>query len=100
MRKTGLLVFLVPLALTACTDLDTTATAATTPTGHLVELPEQVLALAAPFQDLSAVKIDPTDGCYVYRHVGPVETTYLPLRSTAGRPICTREQPDPIITQS
>ena len=54
------------------------------------ELPEGVLAIAAPYQDLTAVQIDPSDGCYVYRHVGPVETTLLPLRAANGRPICTR----------
>jgi hypothetical protein len=54
------------------------------------ELPEGVLAIAAPYQDLKAVRIDPTDGCYVYRHVGPVETTFLPLRTVNGRPICAR----------
>jgi hypothetical protein len=52
-------------------------------------LPEGVLAIVAPYQDLNAVKIDPADGCYVYRHVGPVETTFLPLRARNGRPICT-----------
>lgn len=52
-------------------------------------LPEGVLAIAAPYQDLTSVKIDPADGCYVYRHVGPVETTFLPLRARNGRPICT-----------
>ncbi len=48
------------------------------------------MALADPKQDLNAVKVDPVDGCLVYRHVGPVETTFLPLRSREGRPICTR----------
>ena len=56
----------------------------------IAELPEGVLAIAAPFQDLKAVKIDPLDGCYVYRHIGKVETTFLPLRAQNGRPICTR----------
>lgn len=55
--------------------------------GFIKELPEGVLAIAAPYQDLAAVRIDPADGCYVYRHVGPVETTFLPLRSVRGRPI-------------
>ncbi len=55
-----------------------------------VGVPEGVAAIAAPYQDLKAVRIDPSDGCYVYRHVGPVETTFLPLRSVDGRPICTR----------
>lgn len=58
--------------------------------GFFKELPEGVLAIAATNQDLTAVRIDPTDGCYVYRYVGPVETTFLPLRSTNGRPICSR----------
>jgi hypothetical protein len=60
------------------------------PSGSFVQLSEGVLAIAAPYQDLTSVKIDPADGCYVYRHVGPVETTYLPLRAKNGQPICTR----------
>ncbi|SMH48653.1 hypothetical protein [Maritimibacter sp. HL-12] len=60
------------------------------PSGAFIqELPEGVLAIAAPYQDLAAVKIDPADGCYVYRHEGPVETTFLPLRAKNGRPICS-----------
>lgn len=58
--------------------------------GTLARLPEAVHQLAAPHQDLSAVRIMPEDGCYWYRHVGPVETTYLPLRTVDGRPICSR----------
>lgn len=58
--------------------------------GFIQKLPEGALAIAAPYQDLQAVRINPEDGCYVYRHVGPVETTFLPLRSVDGRPICTR----------
>jgi hypothetical protein len=57
--------------------------------GILESLPEQVAALAAPYQDIQAVRIRPEDGCYWYRHVGPVETTMLPLRTVDGRPICT-----------
>lgn len=60
--------------------------------GAPVNLPDNVIAMAAPSQDLSTVRIMPEDGCYWYRHVGPVETTYLPLRTTEGRPICTRVQ--------
>lgn len=54
------------------------------------EVPESVLAIAAEGQDLKALKIDPVDGCYTFQHVGPVETTFLPLRAKNGRPICTR----------
>ena len=61
--------------------------------GFIEELPEGVLSIAARYQDLNAVRIDQQNRCYVYRHIGPVETTYLPLRAVDGRPICTR-QPD------
>ncbi|KUJ80673.1 hypothetical protein AVO45_06465 [Ruegeria marisrubri] len=60
--------------------------------GTPATLPDSVIAMAAPSQDLSMVRLMPEDGCYWYRHVGPVETTYLPLRTTEGRPICTRVQ--------
>ena len=60
-------------------------------TGYIKELPEVVLEIAAPFQDLNTVRIEPSDGCFVYRHVGPVETTFLPLRTKNGNPICTRQ---------
>ncbi|TMV10007.1 hypothetical protein FGK63_02795 [Ruegeria sediminis] len=60
--------------------------------GTLARLPDSVVAIAAPYQDLSEVRIMPDDGCYWYRHTGPVETTYLPLRTVEGRPICTRVQ--------
>lgn len=58
--------------------------------GHLTNLSDNLVALAAPNQDLSTVRINPVDGCYEYRHVGPVETTYLPLRAHAGNPLCSR----------
>lgn len=62
----------------------------TTEEGYLTELPEEVLALAAPYQDLSAVRLDPADGCYWYLHRNAVEDTFLPLRTAGGNPICTR----------
>lgn len=60
--------------------------------GTLAEVPEGVVALAAPNQDLTTVRVAEEDGCYWYRYSGPVETTYLPLRSKDGRPICARAQ--------
>jgi len=54
------------------------------------DLPEAVIAMAAPYQDLEAVRLLPEDGCYWYQHVGPVETTMLPLRTVRGNKICTR----------
>ncbi len=59
------------------------------------ELPEAVRALAAPHQDLTAVRFGPEGRCYWYRHEGPVETTFLPLRTRAGRPICARPAAPP-----
>jgi len=53
-------------------------------------LPEEVVAISASYQNLQAVRLLPEDGCYWYQHVGPVETTLLPLRTVEGRPICTR----------
>ncbi len=56
------------------------------------DLTERLAAIAAPHQDLQAVRLRPEDGCYWYAHVGPVETTMLPLRTVDGRPICEPRQ--------
>lgn len=64
----------------------------TTDDGYLLEVPESVIALADPTQNLSAVQLNPADGCYWYKHDGPVETTLLPLRATDGRVICAQVQ--------
>lgn len=66
--------------------------------GGVGPAPEPVAALAATNQDLTAVKLDPADGCYVYRYVGPVETTFLPLRTPAGSPICAPKEAEPTTT--
>ena len=58
--------------------------------GILDEVPESVRMLAAPSQDLTTVKLSPEDGCYYYLWNGPVETTFLPIRTPQGNPICTR----------
>lgn len=51
-------------------------------------LPESVVALAAPHQNLADAQLNPADNCYWYRHVGVVETTWLPLKTTTGAQIC------------
>ena len=56
-------------------------------------LPENIVALAAPDQDLSTARLLREDNCYWYMHAGPVETTLLPLRAVGGRPICVALQP-------
>ena len=59
--------------------------------GFVAEAPEEVAALAAPNQNLSAVTVLEADNCYWYRHVGPVETTLLPLLSKRGAHICVQQ---------
>ena len=83
----GLAPLIMLLTAAACTP---TTNAGGGSTQFLAEVPEGVRAEAAPFQDLTAVQLRPEDGCYWYRHTGPVETTFLPLRTVEGRPICTR----------
>ena len=51
-------------------------------------LPEEVMAVVAPDQDLTTVRLRPEDNCYWYLHSGPVETTLVPLRTVSGNPIC------------
>ena len=75
------------LVLGACSVPVTPATDKAT--GFIKELPEGVAMIAAPYQNLQEVILKPEDGCYWYRHVGPVETTMLPLRTIEGRPVCT-----------
>lgn len=77
---------LAPFLLAACVETQN----GDAPSPFIQEVPEGVLSIAAGGQDLTAMKIDPIDGCYTYRHIGPVETTFLPLRAKNGRPICTR----------
>ncbi|MBM3603243.1 MAG: hypothetical protein FJX25_00465 [Alphaproteobacteria bacterium] len=59
--------------------------------GGTQELPEEVVALAAPNQNIATARLQPDDNCYWYEHVGPVETTLLPLISERGGPICLAE---------
>lgn len=74
--------------LAACQDISTAG--GSVPSPFIAEVPESILEIAAPGQNLNALLIDPVDGCYTYQHVGPVENTMLPLSASNGRPICTR----------
>ncbi|MGR3490501.1 MAG: hypothetical protein ACU0DW_00475 [Shimia sp.] len=65
-----------------------------------INLPERVIELAAPGQDLATARVLEQDGCYWYAHRNVVETTLLPLRSREGRPICTRSQAEATIPVS
>lgn len=51
-------------------------------------IPEQVVAIAGPGQNLMTARLDPADQCYWYDHAGPVETTLVPLRAANGNHIC------------
>jgi hypothetical protein len=87
MKKTVSILGLLAV-LTAC------APASTTGGGFARDVPEEVAAIAAPNQNLQSVKLMEDDNCYWYQHVGPVETTMLPLRSKRGSHICLRSTPD------
>ncbi|WP_298498261.1 hypothetical protein [uncultured Maritimibacter sp.] len=80
----------LPLFLAACE----TGTMTSPPAALPGALPENVLALAAPYQDVNSAVLDEVSGCYNYLHRGPVESTYLPLRTVDGRPICARQPED------
>ncbi|MEM1373795.1 MAG: hypothetical protein AAGF78_05360 [Pseudomonadota bacterium] len=50
------------------------------------QVPEEVVAVADPRHVGTARLLE--DGCYWYVHDNVVETTFLPLRTPDGRPIC------------
>ena len=66
-----------------------------TKAGFIKDLPEAVVGMAAPYQNLAAVRLLPDDGCFWYQHAGPVETTLLPLRTVKGNKICAKPQSEP-----
>lgn len=76
------------LLLSACVSPE--GVSGNTNTRSFAEVPENVRAIAGPGQDLSDVRINNADGCFVYRYNGPVETTYLSLRNRKGQPICAK----------
>lgn len=57
-----------------------------------VTLPADVAATVAAGQDTKDIRVDARDGCLMYRHKGPVETTYIPLRNNKGRAICIKRE--------
>lgn len=71
------------------------ACSATTPPNgpsDIGNVPEAVVELAGPGQNLATARLRPEDGCYWYEHSGPVETTLLPLRTARGNPICVAKE--------
>ncbi len=75
------------LLLSACT-----ATVSPDGSSNVRPVPDEVVSLAAPGQDLTTARLLPEDGCYWYEHRGRVETTLLPLRSARGNPICVAKK--------
>lgn len=82
--------FVVAGLLGACTELQNEL--AGRDPSLLRTVPEGVIAIAAPNQNLDEVRINEADGCYEYVYRGPVETTFLPLRTPDGRPICNPKE--------
>ncbi|TNC04184.1 hypothetical protein [Paracoccus marcusii] len=58
----------------------------------LYPIPDAVVALAGPNQDLTTATLVAEDDCYWYYHVGPVERTLVPLRAANGNHICNARQ--------
>ena len=69
------------LLLSACDDMPNASS-----TTSSSSVPEEVIAVADPRHVGTARLLD--DGCYWYVHDNVVETTFLPLRTPDGRPIC------------
>jgi len=60
-------------------------------TSSVVSVPDAVVQVADPDQDLTTARLRPEDNCYWYEHNGPVETTLLPLRTPNGNQICVAQ---------
>ena len=59
---------------------------------NIGNVPEAVVELAGPGQNLATARFREEDGCYWYEHNGPVEKTLLPLRTAGGNPICVARE--------
>lgn len=86
MNKRGAFILTAGFALGACSQSNVNSQGSEAPP----PLPANIALLAAPNQDLTTAFLRPEDNCFWYTHVGPVETTLLPLRSTGGIPICVK----------
>lgn len=89
MKLRPLIILAVVLFNAGCGNM--TARTATTETGS-ESLPPELIALAAPGQDVASARLLSEDNCYWYEHRGQVETTLLPLTTPEGRPICMQSQ--------
>jgi hypothetical protein len=71
------------LAFAGCTSVQPT-----TPQEPAVVIPQAVVNIADPRQNLTTARLRDQDNCYWYQHTNPLEVTPLPLRTIDGRPIC------------
>lgn len=79
---------MVATALSLLTGCAIAPSGSSDPANAIGNVPESVVAMAAPDQNISTARLRPEDGCYWYEHSGPVEVTLLPLRTANGNPIC------------
>jgi len=87
-KPLGNVVYAVTLfAFAGCTSVQPT-----TPPEPAVTIPQAVVNIADPRQDLTTARLREQDNCYWYLHANPLEVTLLPLRTVAGRPICAAPQ--------
>ena len=86
MYKRSAILLTTVLALGACSEAFSNSQGASS----RPPLPENIVELAAPNQDLATAYLRPEDNCYWYMHASPVETTRLPLRTIEGNPICVK----------
>ncbi len=68
------------------------ATTSSNGASNIGNVPDAVVELAGPGQDVATARLLPEDNCYWYEHNGPVEVTLLPLRTAAGNPICVAKE--------
>ncbi|MCK0097721.1 hypothetical protein MWU60_19265 [Yoonia sp. F2084L] len=71
------------LAIAGCTSVQPTSSQE-----PAVTIPQAVVNIADPRQNLTTAGLREQDNCYWYQHTNPLEVTLLPLRTIDGRPIC------------
>jgi hypothetical protein len=85
-KRSAAVFTLIPL-VSACA-VTMTEPEAASPTRSI---PEEVIAIAGPNQDIMSAFLRPDDNCFWHMHNGPVERTPLPLRTSDSRHICIQQ---------
>ena len=71
------------LAIAGCAAVEPT-----TSQEPVIAIPQAIVNIADPRQDLKTARLREQDNCYWYLHANPLEVTLVPLRTIEGRPIC------------